>query len=155
MTKYQWLNGLLAIGILTSLSPAQSAPFSQSGDHSVLNASKSVWWDVSTAKKMAKLGNKYIVADVYTDWCGWCKRMDRDTFHNQQVDEYLAQNLICMKVNAEDRGQGQALARRYQVAAYPTVLVIDPSGKLVNKHMGYLTPSEFLAVIKSDLSKNQ
>ncbi len=61
-------------------------------------------WQTSLAAgaTMAKQEHKYVLADVYTDWCGWCKKLDRDVFTNPKVVKYLQKGFICVKVNAED-----------------------------------------------------
>lgn len=119
----------------------------------VFAGTKPSWLGVNAAQKAAKQQNRYIVADVSTSWCGWCKRMDRDTFHNPTVETYLAQNMVCMKVDAEDGGPGQMLSKQYQVGAYPTVLVFSPTGRLIGKHQGYLGPNDFMNALRSDLAK--
>ncbi len=45
---------------------------------------------------------KMILVDVYTDWCGWCKKMDKDTFTDPRVVAHLKKNFYAVKLNAED-----------------------------------------------------
>ena len=60
-----------------------------------------ITWD--EAVKATKENPKKIVIDVYTDWCGWCKRMDATTFKDPKVEAYIAENFYAVKFNAEQR----------------------------------------------------
>jgi len=63
------------------------------------------WQDWNVALKQAAANkNKIILVDLYTDWCGWCKRMDKDTYENAGVVSLLKQNFIAVKLNPEKGG---------------------------------------------------
>lgn len=65
------------------------------------NTVKWMTWDEAiTANKTTK---KKIFIDVYTDWCGWCKRMDKDVFADSAVAAYMNANFYCVKFNAESK----------------------------------------------------
>lgn len=108
-----------------------------------LIAANDVLWgtDLNTGLAQAK-GKKYVLADIYTDWCGWCKRLDRDTFADPQMMAYLNSKFVCVKVNAE-RPNGQPVATKYKVNGFPCALVFDPSGKIIGKLSGYLKPGDY------------
>jgi thiol:disulfide interchange protein len=93
--------------------------------------------DVNEGLAEAKRAHKYALADVYTDWCGWCKRLDRETFSNDGMVKFLSEKFVCVKANAEDNGAGQKLAGQYRVSGYPCALVFDPNGKFIGKVSGY------------------
>ena len=59
------------------------------------------WMTITEAEKAAKKKPKKIMIDVYTDWCGWCKRMDASTFKNPVVASYVNKNYYAVKLNAE------------------------------------------------------
>lgn len=61
------------------------------------------WYTWDEAVKMSQKSPKKIFIDVYTDWCGWCKRMDKSTFSDPDVSAYLAKNFIPVKFNAEQK----------------------------------------------------
>lgn len=59
------------------------------------------WYSMQEALNLQKTNPKKILVDVYTDWCGWCKRMDANTFSNETVAKYMNANFYCVKFNAE------------------------------------------------------
>jgi len=61
------------------------------------------WTSVEQAVKLAKVDQKKILIDVYTDWCKWCKVMDEKTFSNPEVSEFLEKNYHLAKFNAEQK----------------------------------------------------
>ena len=59
------------------------------------------WISFEEAQNLAKTNPKKVYVDVYTDWCGWCKRMDATTFSNPVIARYMNKNFYCIKFNAE------------------------------------------------------
>jgi thioredoxin-related protein len=107
-------------------------------------------WQTSLAAgaAQAKQEHKYVLADVYTDWCGWCKRLDRDVFSKPKVVKYLQDNFICVKVNAEDPKEGVNVATSYKVDGYPCGLVFSPEGKLIGRVGGYEAANDYISTLK-------
>ena len=95
--------------------------------------------DVQTALRSATNGNRMVVVDVYTDWCGWCKRMDSDIYPDPQVAG-LGSEAVFLKLNAEDHSEGQRFAREHGVHGYPTTIIMDASGRSLDQHAGYISP---------------
>lgn len=91
------------------------------------------WQD---ANNTAAKENKYIFVDAYTDWCGWCKVMDKKLFTDEIVATLINEKFIPLKINFEDSA-GIILAKKFRVWSYPTTLVFNPSGQLINKFSGY------------------
>lgn len=108
--------------------------------------------DWPSAQKAAAGSGKLIMVDFYTDWCGWCKRLDRDTFPSKTVVD-AAKNFVSLKLNAEK--EGRQLARKHGVRGYPTILFFDHKGKLVGRIGGYLQPKPFAATMKKVLEKQK
>ncbi len=63
--------------------------------------SKVQWYTFEQAVELAKENPKKLFIDVYTDWCGWCKRMDQITFQHPVIAGYLNENFYPVKFNAE------------------------------------------------------
>ncbi|WMJ73939.1 DUF255 domain-containing protein [Cytophagaceae bacterium ABcell3] len=61
------------------------------------------WITIEEAEKKAKAKPKPIMVDVYTDWCGWCKKMMNTTFSDPQVAEYINKNFYAVAFNAETK----------------------------------------------------
>ena len=59
------------------------------------------WYSFEDAYQLNKKKQKKIFIDVYTDWCGWCKKMDAETFTNPVIINYMSKNFYCVKLNAE------------------------------------------------------
>lgn len=114
----------------------------------VTAAGKPIWLNVKQAQYAAKVKKKMILADFYTDWCGWCKVLDKNTFHDPTVESYLGQNFVCMKVNAQDGADGEELAKRFEISGFPTVMIFQSNGRKLGSIEGYRDPKEFLDSIK-------
>lgn len=59
------------------------------------------WYEYADGYNKAKAENKILLVDAYTDWCGWCKVMDRETYTNAAVIAALNQDFVCVKFNPE------------------------------------------------------
>lgn len=106
--------------------------------------------DYSTALSDAKASGKIVMIDFYTDWCGWCKKLDSDTYPNPKVVA-LADNFATVKVNAEK--EGVDLAKKYNIQGYPTIVFLDPDENLVYKVVGY-EPADGFAKELTNVTKS-
>ncbi len=84
---------------------------------------------------MAKNQHKLIFLDAYTTWCGPCKWMAANIFTNDTVADYYNKTFICAHFDME-KGEGTAVAKAFQVRAYPSLLFIDSSGAMVHMRVG-------------------
>jgi len=84
----------------------------------------------------AKKEGKFIFIDVFTAWCGPCKEMSNKVFPAEEVGRVFNEQFINYKLDAE-KGEGPAIAKKYGVNAYPTMLFLDGEGKVVNRLVGY------------------
>lgn len=105
------------------------------------------WSEVTQA---AAAEQKYLFLDAYTDWCGWCKVMDRKTFADSTVAQFMNQQFVNAKVEME-RGFGIDLAMKYRVSGFPQFLIFAPDGRLVYRMFGYRPPAEFMAELRKAL----
>lgn len=91
---------LVLITTLFILSTVQAKEFthcSQLDDES----NEITWYDFETAVDLAKEDKKPIFIDIYTGWCGWCKKMDNSTFKNDKVVEFMNKHYFAVKLDAE------------------------------------------------------
>tara|TARA_R110002050_G_scaffold215007_2_gene351150 strand:+ start:2589 stop:3905 length:1317 start_codon:yes stop_codon:yes gene_type:complete len=101
--------------------------------------------------------NRPIFIDFSTSWCGPCKKMDDFVFTDSIIGDFYNKNFICLKYDAE-RGEGIALANKFEVKAYPTLIFLSPQLEIELKYVGYKGPTEFLelgyTVVNEDISYN-
>ena len=79
--------------------------------------------------KQAKKEKKLIFVDCYTSWCGPCKMLAKNVFTQDKVADFYNTEFVCVKMDME-KGEGPALAKKYEVQAFPTLLYIDSKGEL-------------------------
>jgi len=96
--------------------------------------------------KLAKSQNKHVFIDFYATWCGPCKRLDKVTYQDANVVEYL-NGIVAVKYDAE-KDEGEVLAKKFSIKAYPTLVLLGPDGKEVDRHIGYLDAEPFLEVFE-------
>jgi thiol:disulfide interchange protein len=109
--------------------------------------------DFDSAIAEAKEQHKFVMVDVYTDWCVYCKKLDREVYADPDIEKYLAEKFIVVKANAEDKGPGEAFCSKFDTfGAYPTIVFFDGNRvkeKPVAKIAGYLSPVEFNTALHS------
>lgn len=108
--------------------------------------------DVKEMFAKAEQENKLIFVDVYASWCGPCKLLKKKTFPDKEVGTYFNNKFVNMTFDGE-KGEGIAIAKKYNVKAYPTLLVIDSKGNVVATTLGYMTPEKLLEFGKSVSTK--
>ncbi|HEX7579690.1 MAG TPA: thioredoxin fold domain-containing protein, partial [Thermoanaerobaculia bacterium] len=101
-------------------------------------------YDEALSKAYAE--QKLVMVDLYTDWCGWCKKMDRETFSDPRVGQ-ATRGMVPIRVNAEKGGQD--VARRYRVDGFPVVIFLDGKGREVQRIRGFVDADEMLKVVES------
>ncbi len=105
------------------------------------------------ALKQARKEKKIIMVDYYTTWCGWCKRLDRDTYSSTELGKYADDNIISLKLNAE-AGEGIGLAHQSGITGYPTIIFYNADGKEIHRVVGYKPAPGFIQEMMKAVDKN-
>ena len=74
-------------------------------------------WEEAVQKASTEASPKKLFIDVYTDWCGWCKKMDKDTFQNAEVAAYMSENFYMVKLDAEQKEPIEFKGKTYNFVA--------------------------------------
>jgi thioredoxin-related protein len=125
------------------------------------------WMTFEEAIQKAKKEKRKIFIDVYTDWCGWCKVMDKNTFNDAEVARVLNEKFYPVKFNAEQREDVSFAGHTFkfiengrsgyhELAAsllnnqlsYPTVVFLNEDFKMIQPLPGYRKADEFHKIVK-------
>jgi len=115
--------------------------------------------DYKKAQGEAKTNNKLLLVNFTgSDWCGYCILFDKEILSQPQFKDYAKKNLVLLEVDfprrkaqpVETRKQNQELAAQYQIEGFPTVVVLNGSGKPVWRFDGYFPdgPEAFIAELE-------
>ena len=98
--------------------------------------------DFEKASAAAKKDGKYMLLDFSgSDWCGWCIKLDKEVFSQDAFKKYADENLVPVTLDfprkkeqsKEEKKQNEALAEKYKIRGFPTVIVLSPDGDLVGQ----------------------
>ena len=103
------------------------------------------YYDV--ALETAREKSMPVLLDFYTDWCGWCKRLDSITFRDSAVAA-LSEKIIFAKING---GQDTVAREKHSIQGYPSLVLLDSAGQEIDRIGGFLPPDEFVITINNYL----
>lgn len=119
------------------------------------------WLDFNTGYNLAQKKGKIMIVDVYTDWCGWCKKMDRDAYAIEEISKIINNDFIPVKFNPEIAGvvyefegkkyNGEQLAAvisNYQISGYPTTIFLYPKEKKSDIVVGYKNAEQLKPILE-------
>lgn len=135
------------------------------------------WLSLNEALKLQKENPKKIMMDVYTVWCGPCKMLDKHTFQNKDVADYVNEHYYAVKFNGEGnetvnykeqvfenpnykksnanrRNSSHQFADFMRISAYPTIAFLGEDGNLLVPLKGYYKPQQLEFYLKL-LAKNK
>lgn len=118
--------------------------------------------DFDAAKAKSKAENKPMLVDFTgSDWCGWCIKLDKEVFSKAAFKDYASENLILVEIDfprrkeqsAELKAQNEALAEQYGIRGFPTILLMDSDGKVIER-TGYRRggPEKYVEHLKGILA---
>lgn len=108
--------------------------------------------DWNAAVKKASAEKKYIFVDCYATWCGPCKMLKLQTFNNKKVADFFNDKFVNVSIDME-KGQGPALAQKWQIQAYPTLIIFDENAKPVLGTMGFMKADDLMRFAEQALAK--
>jgi thioredoxin-related protein len=129
------------------------------------------WVSMEEAQELIKKEPRKIIMDAYTNWCGPCKLLDKNTFGNPDVAQYINENYYAVKFNAEGdsvlkfkdntytnpnydpakanrRNAQHEFARYLGIRAYPTMVFFDSELNVLAPISGYLKPKQIEIYLK-------
>lgn len=135
-----------------------------------MQAQEIKWMSMNEALAAQKKKPKPIFMDVYTDWCGPCKALDKVTFHDPAVVKYINENYYAVKFNAEGKDEITYKGKKYAnpkyvegrkgrnsqhdfaallvIQSYPTMMVFDTKGEVANTMVGNMPPVDLLTALQ-------
>ncbi len=124
------------------------------------------WLTFEEAIALHKEEPKKLLIDLYTDWCGWCKVMDRETYSKVEIANFINENFYAVKFNAEQkqpvefnghtfnyvpsgrRGVHElAAALTNNQLSYPTTVFMDEELRIIQPIAGYLKPIQMEPIL--------
>jgi thioredoxin-related protein len=108
------------------------------------------------ALKKAQAEDKLVLLDFTgSDWCEFCQLLEKQVLSQPEFEHYADRNYILVRVDfprakqlpEELKNQNDALAKKFGVGGYPTLVVLDPSGKELGRNVGYMPDSSPDAVV--------
>lgn len=103
------------------------------------------WQPYETGMKMIKDQNKKGFLHFYTDWCTYCKIMNKQTFVDSKIIDYLNDNFVSIRVNAEKQ---KDVAKEYGVNRFPNTWFIGEDSKSLSSQPGFIPPDMLLNMLK-------
>lgn len=125
------------------------------------------WYDIEEATKLNENNPKKFFIDLFTDWCGWCKKMDANTFSDPVIAKYMNENFWPVKFNAERKDTiyvndkmwvstnpgAKRASHQFAVAllsgkmSYPSFAFLDNKLRLITILPGYNPPEKIEPVL--------
>ena len=101
----------------------------------------------------AKVENKLLFVDCYTTWCGPCKMLKKYTFTDAHLGDFMKDKYISIAIDME-QPEGEIIAKKYGIQAYPTLLFLDKYGRVVNHQVGGISAEALLAKAEQTVRKS-
>jgi len=136
-------------------------------DNTCVIEGKIKWYSWQEAMKANKKAPKKLMVDIYTDWCHWCKVMEKNTFNADQVASYINENFYPIKLNAEEKETIKWQGRKFKYVeagkkgvhslayslldgnlSYPSTVLLTENFERIGVFKGYKQVDEMLITLK-------
>lgn len=125
------------------------------------------WLTLEEVEVLSKEEPRMIIIDVYTDWCGWCKKLDKEVFNHPQIAEYLGEKYYAVKLDAETKETITIAGQEFKFVksgrkgynelahvlldgkmSFPSMVIMDKKLAKVQVVSGYLEPRDMDSVLR-------
>jgi len=103
------------------------------------------WYSYKEGMVTGRIAKKKVFLHFYANWCGYCKKMAKETFQDPSVVSYLNENYISIRVNFDKEGE---TASRYGVRGLPSNWFLTQTGERIGNVPGYIPPQALLSMLK-------
>lgn len=133
---------LLAVGTLQA-GAAEAEPTTQT---------ELTWLtDLDQAVAQARQQHTYLVVDLYAEWCGWCKKLEREVFPTPEFRAFAADKVL-VRVDVEDGGAGTQLQAQHDANNLPTTLILDADLIQVGKVSGFASAAALVPRFEAEIA---
>jgi thioredoxin-related protein len=162
---------LMSLALLGSQTGGQKTPVTAaSADQTTANTEQAElirWYTWEQAAELQKKQKRKILVDVYTGWCGWCKKMDATTYSDPAVAKILNEEYYAVKLDAQQKADivFQGYVFKYQQSgnqgynelaskllnnqmSFPSTVFLDEDYKLIQNLPGFLETKQFTTIVK-------
>lgn len=170
--RAKWTYAVALLALLAWTIPASAG---DPADATLAGAPTLEWHKLDAGLHSAQTQDKHIMVDVYTDWCGWCKKLDKETYSDPAVRQVLAESYVSVKLKGDSdaplnvKGQpakenGKTMMQlvptdqpvtterqltrgAFRVTGFPTILFLASDGKLITSLPGYKDAETFKNIL--------
>jgi thioredoxin-related protein len=146
------LTRMLLMFVFVLLTINQSTADSEPTEENGIN-----WVTIEEVQELVKQEPKPVFMDFTAEWCGWCKVMDKKTFSDAEIAEFINSNYYAVKVDFESKEKfnylgelytGKELAKKYKITGLPTILFASPDFNKIKPVVGYQNVDQFMTKLK-------
>ncbi len=160
MTK--WIGAVLLGCCIVVLSS-----FTMNNNDGETESNKVNWLTLEEVEELSKEEPRMIIIDVYTDWCGWCKKLDKEVFNHPQIAEYIGEKYYAVKLDAETKETITIAGQEFKFVksgrkgynelahvlldgkmSFPSMVIMDKQLAKVQVVSGYLEPPDMDSVLR-------
>lgn len=121
------------------------------------NSQEIKWNNITDGFALSKEQGKKVLISIYTDWCPYCKQMEKDVYSDADIIEYINKYYTAIKLNAESKEEATFQGKKYKemeiagglgATSYPTTVFFDQKGQALASIPGYLDKNTFMLMLK-------